>query len=195
MMTLFRILGGFTSIYMLACFARVMLTWVDASSLGRPYELLRKGTDPYLDWFRRFPALRTPSFDFSPVAALAALALANDVFNAIGHFGRISLGIFLSMVVSSVWSAASFIMFFFTIVIAVRLASLLIGRQTTHTIWNILDSISSPVLYRISRLFYGDRLVSYQRGMGTAIAALVGLQLGGGLLVRIVSGLLSRLPI
>ena len=194
MMTIFRVLGAFSSLYMLLCFVRIMLTWVDGAPLGRPYELLRQAVDPYIDWFRRFPALRTESFDFSPVAALAVLALANNIFVTIGYFGRITLGILLSLVVSGAWSAVAFLLFFFIAVLGLRLFSLMSGKQSSLPLWRVLDSISGPVLYRISRLIYKDRLVSYQRGMGTAIAVLLGARIGGGVIVKIVSDLLVRLP-
>ncbi len=189
-----RLLGSVTSLYMFLCFLRIMLTWIDGASLGRPYELLASATDPYLNWFRRFPRLRSPSFDFSPLAALALLALANNIFLTIGYFGKITLGIILSMLVSGAWSAVSFVLVFFTVIIIVRLISLVIGRESILPIWRLLDDISRPVLYKINRFFYKDHLVSYQRGMGTAIATLLGSLFAGGIIVRIFSGLLAKLP-
>lgn len=194
MAIVFRILGGFSSIYMLACFVRIMLTWFDGSSFGRPYELLKKATDPYLDWFRRFPLLRTESFDFSPVAALTALALANNVFVTIGFYGRITVGIFLSLVLSGAWSAVSFLLFFFVAAFVLRFVSLTYKKNSFMPLWHAVDAISRPVLYRINRLIYRDRLVSYQRGIGTSILVLIGANIAGGLIVHLVSGLLVRLP-
>ncbi len=190
----FRVLGGATSVYMLACFVRIMLTWFDAAQFGRPYDLLRKATDPYLDWFRRFPALRSGGFDFSAIAALAVLALANNVFTTIGYYGRITVGIFLSLLLSGAWSAVSFLLLFFIIVFVLRFVSLSVKRNSFFTVWNTVDSISRPLLHRINRFVYRDRLVSYQRGIGTAIAVLLGVRIAGGLLVHALSGLLVRLP-
>jgi YggT family protein len=194
MTVFFRILGALTSIYMLACFVRIMLTWFDGASFGRPYQLLAGATDPYMDWFRRFPALRSSSFDFSPVAALAALALANNVFITIGYYGRITVGIFLSLVLSGAWSAVAFLLFFFIVVFVLRFVSLASRRNSFFPVWHGVDAISRPLLYRISRLVYGDRLVSYQRGIWTSIAVLAAARLLGGLLVRFLSDLLVRLP-
>jgi YggT family protein len=194
MTVLFRILGAITSVYMLACFVRIMLTWFDGASFGRPYRLLAQATDPYMDWFRRFSSLRAGAFDFSPVAALAVLALANNVFITIGFYGRITVGIFLSLVLSGAWSAAAFLLFFFIAVIALRLVSLAYSRNSFFPAWHAVDAISRPVLYRISRLVYGDRLVGYKKSIWTALAALLAARILGGFLVRFVSDLLVRLP-
>ncbi len=194
MIILMRILGALTTIYMILTFLRVMLTWFDGPSLGRGYDLLTGVTDPYLEWFRRFPALRGDAFDFTPVAALAVLALVNNVFVTIGHFGLITVGIILSMIVSSAWSAVAFVLIFFVIVLALRFVSYLSARNSIMPLWHAVDAISRPVLYRINRWVYRDRLVSYRTGLITAIVALLALRIVGGILAAIISGFLSRLP-
>ncbi len=194
MIILMRILGALTTAYMVLTFLRVMLTWFDGASFGRPYELLKSITDPYLDWFRRFPALRGQSFDFTPVAALAVLALVNNVFVTIGYFGHITLGIILSMVLSSAWSAVAFVLVFFIIVLALRFISYLSARDSIMPLWHAIDAISRPVLYRVNRWIYRDRLVSYRTGLVSTIVALLLARIVGGIIVNILSGLLSRLP-
>lgn len=189
-----RILGALTTIYMVLTFLRVMLTWFDGASFGRPYELLASVTDPYLDWFHRFPALRGQSFDFTPVAALAVLALANNVFVTVGYFGHITVGIILSIIVSSAWSAVAFILIFFVIVLALRLVSYSAGRNSIMPFWHAIDAISGPVLYRINRWIFRDRLVSYRTGLITAIVALLVTRIAGGILTNIASSLLAKLP-
>jgi len=156
--------------------------------------VLAQATDPYLDWFKRVSALRIGGFDFSVVAALAALALIGNVFNTIGYYGRITVGIFLSLVLSGAWSALSFLLFFFMLAFVLRFVSLSLKRSSFFPIWNAVDSITRPLLHRINRFVYRDRLVSYQRGIGTAIAILLGARIAGGLIVGAVSGLLVRLP-
>jgi len=194
MMFLFRVLGALTSVYMFLCFLRVMLTWFEGASLGRPYEVLSSAVDPYLNWFRRFPALSAGGFDFSPVAALAVLALANNVFVTVGTFGRITVGILLSLLLSGVWSAVAFVLGFFIVVLLLRFISLSVGHQASSPIWRVIDAVSRPALYRISRLVYGDRLVSFRQGILTSIAALGGVWVVGGLIVHLATRLLYRLP-
>jgi YggT family protein len=194
MMSLFRVLGALTSLYMFLCFLRVMLTWFDGASLGRPYEILASAVDPYLNWFRRFPSLGTEGFDFSPVAALAVLALVNNVFVTVGLYGRITVGILFSLVISGAWSAVVFILGFFIVVLVLRLISLSAGRQGTSPIWSVIDAVSRPVLFRISRIIFRDRLVSYRKGIIVSIASLAGVWIIGGFVVHLVTGILNRLP-
>ena len=191
---LMRALGALTSVYMIMVFLRVMLTWFSGVSLGKPYEILAAATDPYLRWFRRFPVLRTESMDFSPIVALASLSIANNIFVTIGTYGKISIGIILSMVVSSVWSAGAFLLMLFAILIGVRLISQSSGRNSILPVWRAVDALIKPVLYRINRIIYKDRLVTYKTGMVSAVAVLITGRLVGGILFGIVSGLLARLP-
>jgi YggT family protein len=191
---LMRAIGALTSVYMIMVFLRVMLTWFSGVALGKPYELLSKATDPYLHWFRRFPALRTENMDFSPIVALASLSIANNIFVTIGTYGKISIGIILSMVLSSVWSAAAFLLMLFAILIGIRLISQASGRNSILPIWRAVDALIKPVLYRINRIIYKDRLVTYKTGMISAVAVLIGGRLVGGILFGIISGLLARLP-
>lgn len=194
MATLMRVLGAFTTIYMILIFLRIMLTWFDAGRLGASYSVLSRITDPYLDWFRRFPALRTESMDFSPVAALAVLSVVNNVFLTIGMYGRITVGILLSMVLSSLWSAAAFVLTFFIIVLALRWLSYTLGRNSVLPLWRAVDALSKPLLYRINRIIYRDRLVDYRTALVTAAAVLLAARVLLGIAVGILSRLLGRLP-
>lgn len=195
MSVVFSILATLSSLYMLLCFVRIALTWFDRPVEGRPYELLTSAVDPYLDWFRRFSFLRTARLDFSPVAAMAVLALLSNVLGTIARFGHITIGILLSLILSAVWAAASFILIFLAIAVGLRLVVHLAGRGTSSPLWLALDSFVKPVLYRINRLIYRDRLVSYQQGMATTLAVLLVAWIGGGAIVGAVSGLLQKLPV
>jgi len=189
-----RLLGAAVSAYTILVFLRVLLSWFEGHDLGKPYELISRAVDPYLDWFRRFPALRAGGFDFSPLAALAALALVNNALITIGYFGRLTVGIFLSMALSGAWSAVAFILVFLAIVIGLRFFSYVRGSDSFLPIWKAVDGISRPVLFRINRMLYGDRIVSYKQSLISALAVLIGVRVAGGILIGILSGLLSKLP-
>jgi len=62
------------------------------------------------------------------------------------------------------------------------------------TFWRIIDSISQPLLYRINRIIFGKRLVRFTTGLITSIVALAVVWAVGGLIVRLLTGLLLRLP-
>jgi YggT family protein len=184
-------LTGLTGLYSLLIFARIMLTWFSGIRYGKPVELLCRITDPYLDWFRRFP-LRLGVLDLSPILALTVLSIANNVFGTLGRFGHITVGIILAMLVSAVWSAVSFIIGFFIIILALRLIAYLTNRDVYRSFWGIIDTLSQPVVYRINRIIFRYRLVNYLSGLIVAIAVLLILRIGLGFLVRFAIGILSR---
>ncbi|MCA1951310.1 MAG: YggT family protein [Treponema sp.] len=192
---LMRILASITTVYMILLFLRIMLSWFDSPlSLGRSADLISRVTDQYLNWFRRFPQLRTEQLDFSPLAALAVLALANNIFLTIAVYGRITVGIILSMLLSSIWSAVAFVVSFFIVILVVRLIAYILGSNNVHPIWRSVDALSKPLLYRVNRLIFRDRLVTYKTGILTTVIVLLAIRIAGGILVSLISNLLVRLP-
>jgi YggT family protein len=189
-----NILGGITSFYMILIFVRVMLSWFAGAHYGRAAGLLISATDPYLNWFRRFGFLRVANMDLSPIAAIAVLSVANNIFLTLARFGRITVGIVLSMLCSVLWSAASFILSFFIIVLALRLAAYLTNRDVYHGFWRVIDQVSAPILYRLNRMVFGKRLVRYMTGIITSLGVLLILRIGLGFLFRLGLNFLARLP-
>lgn len=194
MQIIMRLLGALTTIYTILVFLRILLTWFEGNDLGQPYRVISQMTDPYLNWFRRFKSFQTEGMDFSPLIALAVLALTNNIFLTLGIYGRITVGIILSLALSSLWSAVAFILVFFIIVLAVRLIAYIVGANSVSPLWRILDVLGKPVLYRINRIIYRDRIVTFQTGLFTAILVLLGLRILGGLVIGLLSGLLTQLP-
>lgn len=195
MQTIMNILAGVTGLFMLLIFIRIMLTWFSGANYGRPMELLCRITDPYLDWFRRFPALQAGFLDLSPIVAMAVLSLAHNIFMTLARYGAIRMGVILAMVISSLWSAVSFLLGFFIIVLILRLIAYLTNQNIYGTFWRIIDAVSQPILYRINRLLFQRRLVNYRTGILASIGLLGGGMIMMGLLVRVAVSLVERLPI
>ena len=190
-----NILAGFTSLYILLIFIRILLTWFSGANYGRPMEILSRITDPYLDWFRRFPGLRGGIVDLSPIVAMAVLSVANNIFTTLARFGVIHIGGITAMVLASLWSAVSFILGFFIVVLILRLIAYLTNQNIYGSFWRIIDTISQPVLYRINRFFFRRRLVNYRAVILLSIGTLLGLMIGMGFLIRLAVSLLERLPL
>jgi YggT family protein len=152
-------------------------------------------TDPYLNAFRRFTFLRIGHVDLSPIAALTVLSLLNQVFAILARHKTIKLGIILSIALQLIWSAASFLLGFGTIILILRLIAYLTNRDVYSGFWRIIDTISQPLLYRINRIFFGKRIIKYLNSLLFSIAALAGTGLVLSLLIRFVSSLLTKLPI
>ncbi|GHV91604.1 hypothetical protein AGMMS50268_21070 [Spirochaetia bacterium] len=190
-----RILGSLTGVYMLLIFIRVMFTWFSGARFGRPVAILSRITDPYLNWWSRFPILRTGFIDLSPIAAMAALSLAQNVFTIVARSGRVSLGLILAIALSSVWSAAFFILGFFAVILGLRLIAYLSNQNIYSPFWRIIDSISQPILYRITRFFFRGRIINYRSGIILSIVILLALMVVGKFAVGFAIPLLAGLPI
>jgi YggT family protein len=192
-----RIIGALSflvSIYMLIIFVRIILTWFSGMDQGGVPEILSKITDPYLDWFRRFPALRVGYMDLSPIVALGVLSLVNRVLGTLAAYGTISIGIILALILQAAWGAASFFLGFLILILILRLIAHLL-KLGSNPFWYIVESISRPVLFRINRFIFKDRIVNFTTGIITSLAVLAAAYLVLNIVVFIVSRLLVRLPI
>jgi YggT family protein len=171
-----------------------MFSWFSGAQLGRPAQLLAQATDPYLNWWRRFPVLKTGFLDLSPIAAMAALSLLQTVCSAIARNGRITIGLLLTIILQAAWSVLSFVFGFFVIVLLLRLIAYLTNRNIYGGFWRIVDSISQPVLYRITRIFFRRRLINYLAGILLSTGVLIALSIAGTIAVGLLSNVFQRLP-
>jgi YggT family protein len=190
-------LAALTGLYTLLIFVRVITSWFIGghySGYGRPLDLLRRVTDPYLSWWSRFSFLRAGHLDLSPIAGMAFLSLLQNIFSATAKTGQIRLGVILFIAFSSLWSALFFITSFFIIVLILRGIAFITNRNVYSGFWRVVDTISQPVLYRITRIFFRSRIVNYLSGLILSILTLIFLLIAGGIAVRYLSLLLLRLP-
>ncbi|MDR1095068.1 MAG: YggT family protein [Spirochaetaceae bacterium] len=191
MQLVMRFVGTVLSLYSILIFVRIMLSWWSDANFGRAREFLCGITDPYLNWFRRFSILRLGNIDLSPIVALAVLSIANNITLVIGRFGHITLGFVLALVLQVIWSAFSFILGFFAVIIGLRLLAYFMRVNIYHPFWRIVGSLSEPLLYQLNRLLFRGRLVSFARSMIISIAALIAAILLIGWGVDALTGLLT----
>jgi YggT family protein len=197
MRLIMNFLAALTGLYTLLIFVRVMTSWFiggGRGDYGRPLELLRRVTDPYLSWWSRFSFLRAGYLDLSPIAGMAFLSLLQNIFGAVAKTGQIRAGIILFIALSSLWSALSFILGFLVIVLVLRFVAFITNRNVYGGFWRIVDTISRPVLYRITRIFFRSRIVNYLSGLIISTLTLLFLLIAGGIAVRSLSLFLLRLP-
>ena len=187
-------LAFLVNIYMIVIFIRIILTWFSWMGNGKFLEILYRITDPYLNWFRRFPALRVGVLDLSPIVALGVLSLVHRVFSTLAFYGTITLGIILAMILLTAWSAVSFFLGFLIIILVLRLIAHLINHDGTSPFWRIIEGISQPVLYRINRFIFRDRIVNYLSGIIISIVSLGLIYFVLRIIVSILSSMLARLP-
>ncbi|MBN2874429.1 MAG: YggT family protein [Spirochaetales bacterium] len=190
--TIFRLLGAATSIYMLLCVVRIFLSWFPASASGRPAELVVSATEPYLAIWRRIPFLRAGGVDFSPIAALAVLSALSRVL-AMASYGILTIGLVLALIVEMVWAPVSFLLGFFIVLILARVVAYAARWNSLHPVWRTVDAMINPVLFRIQRLVYRDRIVNYMQGLATGAIALLVVRVVFGILFGLLLGLLKSL--
>ena len=186
-----RVISAVLSVYMLLLFIRILLTWFSGVSYGRPMDLLRRGTDPYLDIFRRISFLRTERIDFSPIAAIISLVIVLNIVNTLRVYGKITLGIVLALIISAVWSAVFFLLVFFLILIAARLVSTLVRQISFSPFWQTIDMLIHPM---VSFIFRGREL-SYRAQLGSGVIVLGVTAALGRLLIDLLIGVLRNLPV
>ena len=191
--TVAYLLAGFFGIYILLIFIRIMLTWFSNVPSGKFTGFLARVTDPYLDWWRRRFGLQVGMLDFSPMAGIVALSVAQTICSEISRRGRISLGVILAACLSAVWSIISFLLFFCIIILVLRLIAYFINANIYSRFWQVVDKISRPLLYRINRIMFGRRLVGYRMGIISAIVTLAVLWIGGRFVIHLFTGFLIGL--
>ena len=192
MQIIFGILTALLGLYSLLIVIRIILTWFSGGDFGRPMEILAGITDPYLDWWRRRLNLRAGYLDLSPIVAMAALSVAQTICSLIAQTGRFTLGLLLAVCLSALWSAVSFLLGFCLIVLILRLIAYLINADMYGIFWRIIDSISRPLLYRVSRIIFGNRIVRFSTSIIITIFVLTALWLGGSVAIQLVSDFLFR---
>ena len=195
MRLIFGFLASAVSIYSLLILIRIILSWFGSSAYGKPVQLLNSITDPYLNWWRNNLKLRVGALDFSAVAGIAALSVMQNIFIRFSSLERVSLGTILAIIVLTVWSVISFILIFFIVVIIIRLFGYLTNSNMYSRFWQIVDSISQPVLYRLNRIMFGKRISGFLKGIVLSLLLLIAILIAGNNVIPILAGYISRIPI
>lgn len=187
-----QIVGALLFVYSLLIALRIILTWFQGPSYGAAWDLLASVTDPYLRIFRRIRALRQGMFDFSPLAAVLVLVVAQNVVASLAVYGILRLGVVLGIMLRALWGSAAWIIWFFLVLAAVRLVSLYVARNAVAPIWHTLDLMVQPLAGWVNRLS-GGRL-DYSPSLILTAILLVACWLAGGAIVGAVTRALFRLP-
>ncbi|HQG14562.1 MAG TPA: YggT family protein [Rectinema sp.] len=193
--TLAKIVSSLVSLYMILCIVRIFFSWIPSLTDTKWGRLIAGLTDPYLNLFRGFSLFRTPAIDFSPIVALAVLSVLNNLFMTLSYAVRITLGFILSLLLDAAWSAISFLLGFFLVISLIRIIGFLARIAVLHPLWQILDGIINPLLFRVNKIIYRGRTVQYLQGLITGFIVVLVMRTLGGFLVRLLTSLLMSLPI
>jgi len=195
MAQVFGFLSSLVSIYMMVIFFRIILSWFTGMGHGGFQNILGRITDPYLNWFRRFPILRIGFLDLSPVVALGVLSLVNRIFSTLAFYKTITVGIILALTLQVLWGAVSFFLGFLIIVLVLRLIAYLARSNMYSPFWRIVGTISQPVTYRINRVIFRDRIVNFTTSLIVSLVSLGVIYLGLRFLVFFIVRALAKMPV
>lgn len=189
-----KIVSAFISIYLLLIFIRILLTWFQGPSFGRPMEILVAITEPYLSYFRRLNLFRTAKIDFSPIVAILVLVIIQNITSTLARVGTITVGIILALILQAVWSAASFLLIFFLILMIIRLIGFAVQVNTASPVWQTLDILIQPVVSRVSGVLSGDRPLSYPARIGITGGVILAAFLVVRFIIQLLTALFMSLP-
>lgn len=195
MQMIFGLLAAAAGIYSILILVRIIISWFGSFASSKPVELLCSVTDPYLNWWRDKFSIRIGFLDFSAVLAIVSLSLIQNILYSLALYDRITIGYVLSILLMSVWSVFSFIIGFCIIIVILRLIAYLTNRNIYSPFWQVIDSISQPLLYKMNRIFYGKRIGRYLNGIIFTLALLAVAWIGGGYVFPKIARLLSSLPL
>ena len=194
MQTILRAVNAALTTYMILLFIRILLTWFNAPSMGRPVELLKVITDPYLNYFRRFRFLQIGRMDFSPLLAFIVLGLLRNTVSAIANHQKISVGFVLALVLSGLWAAFSFFLILCCILTALRLIMYLVGANSQGPYTRTVDSLAQPLAEWVRRRLFRGRFIPSHKMMGITVIFFIAVAVAGNLLITILTGYLIHLP-
>jgi YggT family protein len=179
---------------MFLIFIRILLSWFSGAGFGAPMYFLQCICDPYLNWWRRFRIFKNSPIDFSPLLGLGFLSLARSILT-FSAFGRLTLGLALGFIVNALWVVVSWILFFFIAVLVLRLIAFLGNFNIYSPFWRLVDFVAQPVMYRICRILFPGRIISYLARIIVSIVVLLIIAAGLWTAVRFGMVLLRALPV
>ena len=195
MQVIFGFLSSVLGVYSLLLVARIILTWFSGNRQSGITQFLSRITDPYINWWRQHFNLRAGFLDLSPIIAISALSVVQRIFSTLAVHGTITLGLVGAIVITAIWSIVSFLLGMCVIVLVVRLIGYLMNKEMYGTFWHIVDSISRPLMFRISRLVFRNSSVSFVTGIVVSILLLGAVWLLGRILIATITGMLIAGPV
>ena len=190
MRTILSILAAAAGVYSLLIFIRILFSWFGDFVSGKPVAIIKKITDPYLDWWRKNLNLRIGFLDFSAIAAIVALSFLQNVLYTLSYSERMSIGFILAQIIVSIWTIISFIIGFFMIIIFLRGVAYITNRNTYSPFWGAVDTIYQPLMYRMNRIIFGNRIGSFVKGMIISFIILAVILFGGRILITLLADVL-----
>jgi YggT family protein len=184
---LFNLLSTLVTLYSIACFIRVIITWFPNAQYSAFGRFLSAVCDPYLNIFRGIKFLRTSTLDFTPILSLGILAGVSGILANLARYGKFSLGAIIASVIEMIGGAATSIIGLIIIMALIRLVAILVSPSSRFELWSALDRILYPILTPVAALFSNAARFVWRTSLiiGTLFFIVL------NVLINIVTGLLA----
>lgn len=193
--SIFSILGTAISLYTTLCFVRIIITWIPGLAYSKIGQFLSSICDPYLNLFRKVP-LHIGNFDFSPALAIGLLTAISTILQGIASSGRIHIGGIIALIINMVWSVISTVISILLIFLIIRFLVMLFSKKQgyVNSIWAQFDSAFANIVFKISRIFAKNRMISYKSGLLISIIVLITFSILGRIVINIATELCNKIP-
>ncbi len=189
------------NIYAFICFIRLILSWFPSVNNTQGMRIISGITDPYLNLFRRLRFLQFHGIDFSATLALCVLFALATVLSSLASGQALTVGYFLTIIVSLVWSFISATIKFIIALLIIRLVVFVImrlasrnkGYRSYSPVWDQIDRFITPFIYKISSIFI-KRVISFTTALAVACAVLIIGVIIADRLIALLCFVLSNLP-
>ncbi len=188
-----RITTGALSGYMLLLFIRIIITWFSGTDFGKPYEILKSITDPYLNYFRQFSFLRIGMMDFSSIAGILLLVIILNILNTISSYGTITLGLVLAIILGALWSTINFLITFFIILTLIRLVTGIVNARRQSPLMSTVETIISPVTNFVYYKIFKNKNITYSTCLAVTSGMLILTLISGNVLTNYLGHFLANL--
>ena len=147
-----------------------------------------------LNWFRGISTLRRSHIDLTPLVALAVLSVVQSILRLFGSYGKITVGMVLALVLSTLWSfLISPILWFVMAVLGVRLYFCYKRGPNTLAYIKMIDSLVGGVLNWVQRLFYKGKAINDRQLVLSSLIFFVLVYLGSSALVKVLVAVFAKL--
>ena len=189
--SILQILNAVLLVFSLLLILRILLTWFRLPSYGKAWEVLCRVTEPYLSLFRNIRFLRRGVFDFSPLAAILVLIILQNIINQIIIFGRITLGLVLSITLLAIWANVLWILLLFSVICVVRIGGLVLAKNSSSPIWPTLDRMVQPFTKQVDKI--AGQTMDYRISLLLSVVGLVLIVIAGTFLINTAAVYINRL--
>ncbi|MCR5218573.1 YggT family protein [Treponema sp.] len=195
-MSIFNFLAAAVNLYTILCLIHILLTWIPGMAYNRIVYYLSKICSPYLNFFKRFRIFIIAGFDFTPALGLCILGALSSVLSGISQMKFFSIGFLLALFISTLWAVISSILIFLIIMLVIRLIIVFVKGESVRSdspVLNQLDFQISKLIYIFSRPFSFGKTLRYRTALITAIAVLIFLNIAGGIIFSLLTGILMTI--